>query len=93
MFEWVAGFSAAIPKRTFDDDFPDLAGNPQKEMRDMKLLWVGCGKGDELFPGNERFHAWLDGKKVAHTWHPSEGVHAWPVWREYLEQLLPLLFD
>jgi len=93
MFRWVAGFSAAIRDRVFDDDYQDITVDPQHETKDTRLIWFGCGRADGCFPANGQFHDWLAAKNIPHVWRPSEGGHDWPVWRDYLTQVLPLLFQ
>ena len=93
MFKWVAGFSAAIRDRVFDDDYQDIAEDPQHETKDTRLIWLGCGKADGCFQANWQFHEWLAARDISHVWHPSGGGHDWVVWRDYLVQVLPLLFN
>jgi enterochelin esterase family protein len=93
MFKWVAGFSAAIRDRVFDDDYQDISENPQQETKDTRLIWLGCGRDDGCYLANWQFHEWLEARGITHVWHPSAGGHEWPVWRDYLLQILPLLFN
>jgi enterochelin esterase family protein len=93
MFKWVAGFSAAIRDRVFDDDYQDISENPQRETKTTRLIWLGCGRDDGCFQANWQFHEWLAARGISHVWHPSGGGHEWPVWRDYLLQILPLLFN
>ena len=58
----------------------------------LKLLWIGCGRQDGLFPRSEKLNDDLTAKGIKHTWHPSEGAHTWIVWRKYLAEVVPLLF-
>jgi hypothetical protein len=34
----------------------------------------------------------LDARQIRHTFRPSEGAHAFKVWRPYLSEFAPLLF-
>jgi enterochelin esterase family protein len=88
-FGWVAAFSAAPPE----------AGAIQTALADakatnarLKLLWIACGKKDFLLKRNEDFVALLQGNSIRHQWRLTEGDHSWPVWRDYLAELAPLLF-
>jgi enterochelin esterase family protein len=92
MFKWVAGFSAAIRDRVFDDDYQEIVEDPQHETQDTRLIWFGCGRADGNFLANRQFDEWLAAKNIAHVWYASDGGHEWPVWRDYLAQILPLLF-
>jgi enterochelin esterase-like enzyme len=89
-FAWVAGFSSSAPSREAITGFlNDPAGANSK----LKLLWIGIGKDDFLRQRNEEFIATLKEKDIHHEWHLTEGTHAWPVWRGYLTDLAPKLFQ
>jgi enterochelin esterase-like enzyme len=87
-FGWIGAFSAAPRDVTDDERLADLLAQPDKP----HLVWVGCGTDDFLFERNEKFLAWLTENGVAHTAHITDGGHTWPIWREYLEEFLPLIF-
>jgi enterochelin esterase family protein len=59
----------------------------------MALVWVGCGTEDTLFKSNKEFAAMLDGMGVKHTFRETGGAHTWQVWRRYLNEVAPLLFQ
>jgi enterochelin esterase family protein len=40
-----------------------------------------------------RLHETLDKRGIRHVWKPTEGAHNWLVWRRYLSEFLPLLFQ
>jgi enterochelin esterase-like enzyme len=89
-FAWVGGFSAATPSReALGGALEDADGLNGK----LKLLWIGCGKDDFLLKRNQEFMALLQEKKIHYDWHPSDGGHSWPVWRIYLTELAPKLFQ
>jgi enterochelin esterase-like enzyme len=87
-FAYVAGFSAGIRAADFDQSYPDVA-----RAKDLKLLWIGCGKDDGLFPANQALAKFLTGRGVKFTFRETEGAHTWMVWRRYLNELAPLLFQ
>lgn len=58
----------------------------------LKLLWLGCGTEDFAYPGMEKLHTLLDGKKVKHVWNASGAGHSWPNWQVYLTKYVQLLF-
>lgn len=89
-FAWVGGFSSAIPET---DRIAGALAHPDALNQGLKLLWIACGKDDFLFKRNTDFIALLTEKKIRHTWTPSEGAHNWPVWRGYLADFAPLLFQ
>ena len=59
----------------------------------LRLLWIAVGQDDFLRKRNEDFIATLKEKGITHTWKLTEGAHAWPVWRVYLAEFAPLIFQ
>lgn len=87
-FAWVGGFSAAIQHEHFDEHMPDA-----KSARDLRLLWVACGTGDEPhIAGNRDFILWAKSKRLPVTAVETGGKHTWLVWRDNLVHFAPLLF-
>lgn len=89
-FAWVGGFSSAPPAR---EAVSAPFEQPQAANQRLKLLWIGCGKDDFLLQRNEEFVALLNEKGLRHEWHLTEGNHSWPVWRRYLAEFAPKLFQ
>jgi enterochelin esterase family protein len=89
-FGWVGAFSSGGLSTNLPAKFPKLDASANRQ---LNLLWVACGKEDGLFTNNEAFHQWLDSKGVKHTWVASPGQHSFRVWRRYLAQFAPLLFQ
>lgn len=89
-FGWVAGFSSSAPSQ---EAIAGLLSDPTAANGKLKLLWVACGKDDFLLKRNEEFVAVLKSKGVEHQWCLTEGTHCWPVWRTYLAELTPKLFQ
>jgi enterochelin esterase-like enzyme len=90
MFGFVISFSGSVPNTP--QAVADLVPDPKALNDHLRLLWVGCGRGDFLLKRNQDFIAALDQAGVKHTWHESEGMHHWPLWRTYLVEVAPLLF-
>jgi enterochelin esterase-like enzyme len=86
-FAWVGGFSSALFNRQ-----GDLFRNPD-DAKKLKLLWVSCGDTDRLMDGSKSLHNTLEEKKVPHIWHVDSGGHTWPVWKNDLYLLAPMLFQ
>jgi enterochelin esterase family protein len=88
-FAWIGAFSTG-GLTNYPVRFPmlDAAAN-----RKLHLLWVACGHDDHLYQGNRQFCAWLDGKDVRYTWVEMLGDHSYRVWRPFLAQFVPLLFQ
>ena len=78
--------AAAMPK-----NFPNVnaKSNPQ-----IKLLWIACGTADGLVGVNRQFRDWLQSQNVALTYTEIPDIgHVWPLWRQNLTDLAPLLFQ
>jgi enterochelin esterase family protein len=89
-FSWIGSFSAGGINTNFPVAFPTLDGAANRKLR---LLWIGCGKDDQLDAVNKQFCAWLDTKNNHYTWVELPGVHSFLVWRRDLCQFVPLLFQ
>lgn len=89
-FSWVGSFSGVPPEEAVLNAF---LADPATDNAKLKLLWIAVGKDDFLRPRNEAFIAQLKDKGIHHEWQLSEGAHAWPVWRNYLAEFVPLLFQ
>jgi enterochelin esterase family protein len=59
----------------------------------LELLWIGCGTDDFAMPGAKRMAEFLTASGIRHTFRTSAGEHTWIVWRRYLQELAPLLWD
>jgi enterochelin esterase family protein len=87
MFGYVAGFSAFVANpreaefRIFD------------AIRKPELIWIACGKDDRLIENQRELSQSLDRHGIKHQFIETEGNHSWPVWRKYLAQFAPLLFE
>jgi enterochelin esterase family protein len=73
--------------------FKDVAANTQKVNEQLDLLWLGCGTDDFAMPGARRMAEFLTGSRIKHTFRSTAGEHTWIVWRRYLQELAPLLWD
>ncbi len=89
-FGWIGAFSAGGVGTNYASQFPNL--NLQANHK-LQLLWIGCGKQDGLFAGNKKFEEWLTSEGIKHIWKESPGAHSWRVWRRYLAEFTPLLFQ
>ena len=89
LFRWIGAFSAGTPQGNLDALFPDLAARTAK---DLRLLWIACGRSDFLLERNDAFHAWLTERGIEHEYTLTEGGHEWPLWRRYLGEFLQAIF-
>jgi enterochelin esterase-like enzyme len=85
-FAHVGGFSSAV----FGQPSSLVPDSPAR--KNLRLLWLSCGDTDTLMNANKSFHNALEESKVPHIWHVDSGGHAWPVWKNDLYLLAPLLF-
>ncbi len=88
-FGWVAGFSAYLP----GSGAMAAAANPRLR-QNLHLLWLSVGRDDALLASDRRLVQALRRHQVRPLhWEISWGHHQWAVWRLYLSQLLPRLFQ
>jgi enterochelin esterase family protein len=92
-FSYVGGFSAAISPAGFAKDFAGIAADPKGASRQLHLLWIGCGTDDGLFATSTSFSKFLDDAQVKHTFYKIPGAHTWIVWRQFLREFAPQLFQ
>ncbi len=92
LFRWVGGFSSALFAKELQQSYGPFFGNPEAANKNLKLLWVGCGKQDFLIEGNRAFVEALKQRGIRHVFHETEGAHTWTLWRRYLAEFVPLLF-
>lgn len=76
-----------------DTTYPAFFKDPAATNKQIKLLWMGVGKDDNLVgPGAKALDAVLTAKGIEHTFVVGEGRHEWVVWRHHLNEVAPLLF-
>ncbi|HTR43256.1 MAG TPA: alpha/beta hydrolase-fold protein [Pseudomonadales bacterium] len=88
-FAWIGAFSTG-GLTNYPVQFPTLDSGINKKVH---LLWIACGHEDGLYKGNQRFCDWLQGKGVHYTWAEMPGIHSYRVWRPFLAEFVPLLFQ
>ncbi|MCC7375103.1 MAG: hypothetical protein IT581_10630 [Verrucomicrobiales bacterium] len=91
-FAWVGSYSAYLTPEVFDKYFAAAAADPQATNEKLKLLWLGVGKTDFLYPQATAFVDYLKAKKIEHQSLVTEGGHTWMNARHYLSETLPLYF-
>ena len=75
----------------FEKNFPKLDAKSNSQIR---LLWIACGTADGLNGVNRQFKDWLKSKNVKFTDREiPDMAHVWPLWRQNLAELAPLLFQ
>ncbi len=91
LFGWVGGFSSFV--RDPQTVLAKALANPEATNRKLHLLWIACGKDDRLVENSRQFVEVLKKNGIRHEFHETEGNHSWPVWRRYLADFAPLLFN
>jgi enterochelin esterase-like enzyme len=89
-FTWIGAFSSGGLPPDFASQF--AAVNEGINSR-LHLLWIGCGRQDGLIGVNQKLVEWLKSRNVKLTWVETPGSHSFTLWRRYLADLLPLLFQ
>jgi enterochelin esterase-like enzyme len=70
-----------------------LLDDPRGTNKRLKLLWIGCGRQDGAFGRAQKLSDLLTARQITHTFRPTEGGHTYTVWRQYLGEVAPLLFQ
>jgi enterochelin esterase-like enzyme len=89
-FAWVGAFSSGGLNANFDEAYPAADETLNTKLH---LLWIACGREDGLIGVNRKLIAWFEDKNVKPTWVETDGGHSFRVWRRYLTDLVPLLFQ
>jgi enterochelin esterase-like enzyme len=89
-FAWIGAFSSGGLDANFDKNYPAVNESTSSQLR---LLWIGCGQQDSLVAINQKLVDWLKTKKINPTWVTIPGGHSFMVWRRFLAQFAPLLFQ
>ncbi len=91
-FAWIGSYSAYLTPEVFDKYFPGTSAQPDATNRQLKLLWLGVGQADFLYPQATAFMDLLKERKLAHQTLITEGGHTWMNARHYLTETLQLYF-
>ena len=89
-FAWIGAFSSGGMDPNFEKAYPAVNESTNAQQR---LLWIACGQQDGLLSANQKLVDWLKTKKVNPTWVTIPGGHSFMVWRRFLVQFAPLLFQ
>lgn len=91
LFSALGAFSAAVPA-DFEKHFAGALEDAKGTSANLKVLWIGCGRQDSLFPRSQKLSEMLNAHHIRNTFRASEGAHTYTVWRLYLGEFVPLLF-
>jgi enterochelin esterase family protein len=80
-----------VDTATIAKNFPNLDAKANSQIR---MLWIVCGADDGLLGVNHSFEEWLKSKNVKFTTLEVPGMaHVWPLWRQNLTDMAPMLFQ
>lgn len=92
-FSHIGIMSAGLGGGVDTEPFMTLAANRESVNDQIDLLWIACGRDDFAFDGAVELSDTLEQIGINHTFEETEGEHHWRVWRRYLRDLSPLLFQ
>jgi enterochelin esterase-like enzyme len=92
VFRSIGSFSGSLIEADFEPRLGQQLAAPEAMARTLRLLWIGCGSGDLLMPGNRKLAEVMTQKKVPHIFREIPGYHTNPTFRAELVEFLPLLF-
>ena len=86
-FAWIGGFSSAPNTKPPAELLPDPAAAKQ-----LRLLWLSCGKRDSLIYISQGLHAYLKEHAIPHVWHVTDHGHDAPEWKQALYHFTQKVF-
>ena len=92
-FGSLGAFSPAIAITDTTKDYDGMLANPAKVNQQLRLLWIGIGSDDFLHGPVKLSHETLEKAGIRHVWVETPGAHVWTVWRKYLADFVPRLFE
>jgi len=92
-FAFIGALSPAIAITDLNKDYDGILADSAKVNQRLRLLWLGIGSDDFLFAPVKQSHEMLEKAGIKHVWVQSSGAHVWTVWRKYLLDFAPRLFQ
>jgi enterochelin esterase-like enzyme len=97
LFSWLGVFSSGwiLPMQSAiaDAQYALMEKNVDKINGNLKLLWISIGGQEDIAYKNcQSMRAKFDAMKIKYSYFDSPGGHTWPVWRNDLYTMAPLLF-
>ena len=97
LFSWLGVFSSGwilpVQSGIADAQYSFLQKNAGTINGNLKLLWIGIGgKEDIAYKNCQAMLSKFDEMNIRYTFHDFPGGHTWPVWRNDLYTMAPLLF-
>jgi enterochelin esterase-like enzyme len=76
------------------DRYKAVLADPAKLAKSLDVFWIGIGDKDSLFKDSEVLETALKTNNIKHQYVVTPGgAHTWRIWRSYLSEFLPLLFQ
>lgn len=97
LFSWLGVFSSGwiLPMQSTlaDAQYALMEKNVDKINSNLKLFWIAMGgKEDIAYKNCQSMLSNFDRMKIRYTYYESPGGHTWPVWRNDLYNIAPMLF-
>jgi enterochelin esterase-like enzyme len=92
-FAYLGAFSPAFFLTDTTKDYDGAFADPAKLNQQLRLFWIGVGSDDFLLAPVKGAHEALQKAGIKHVWVQSSGAHVWTVWRKYLADFAPRLFQ
>jgi len=71
-----------------------MKNNARMINNNLRLLWISMdGNEDIAFKNCQTMLSKFDELKIKYTYYEYPGGHTWPVWRNNLHNMAPLLFN
>lgn len=86
------GAQGAPQGPSFEEQHQKILDDP-KLKEGLKLVWFATGKDDFLVETSRATVAMLKKHQFDVVYRETEGAHTWIVWREYLQEFAPQLFQ
>ena len=93
LFSYIGAFSPALFVTDTAKDYDGAFADPAKLNQQLHLFWIGVGSDDFLLAPVKGSHEALQKAGIRHVWIESSGAHVWTVWRKYLADFAPRLFQ
>ncbi len=97
LFSWLGVFSSGwilpIQSNIADAQYAFMKKNADMINSNLKLFWIAMGgKEDIAYKNCQSMLSKFDEMKIRYTYYEYPGGHTWPVWRNNLYNVAPLLF-
>jgi enterochelin esterase family protein len=86
------GVFSASGGATPENVFADVAANAAEVNRQLDIFWIGMGTEDGGYENAKKLSAFLTASTISHSFREIRGAHTWIVWRNFLNEMAPLLW-